>query len=170
MTEPQVRLQMNLMSREQLDMTHVFSHNRLSHLNKMSQLLAETTSAMRRGVFDDQVNKFETQVKGFSAEMDFTTLVDHGEEIAKIMEKVVADIAGDVQKAMDSNVNVDGSRDADIIETWCSSMLALSRIASDIMFNKLEEVMMALKVRVVDKIIEAMLLLIPIMSQTNIRS
>jgi len=138
----------------------------------MSQLLAEVPSAMRRGVptFDDQVIKFETEMKGFSSEMDLTTLVDHGEEIAKIMEKVVADIVRDVQEAMDSNGNEDGSRDADIIETWCSSMLALSRMASDIMFNKLEEVTMALTVRVVDKIIEAMLLLIPIMSPTNIRS
>jgi len=106
-------------------------------------------------------------VKGFSSEMDFTTLVDHLEESINFLEKVIGDAVRDLQKAMNSNV---GSRDHDIIETWCNGVLALSRMASEIMFNKLEEITMALTVRVVDKIIEAMLLLIPIMSQTNIRS
>ena len=106
-------------------------------------------------------------MKGFSSEMDFTTLVDHLEESINFVEEVIGDVVRDSQKAMNSNV---GSRGHDIIETRYNGMLALSKMASEIMFNKLEEVMMVLTVRVADKIIEAMLLLVPIMLQTNIRS
>jgi hypothetical protein len=107
----------------------------------------------RAKTFNDQVITFENQLNGFSQGMDLTELVEYGEESITTMERVIGKIVRDVGKVTDSDVNANG----EAVQIWSNGMLALSRIAIALADCKIEEVTTTMKVRILDRIVEATL-------------
>jgi hypothetical protein len=127
----------------------------------VSHLIAKTIPTNKRvKTFIDQVIIFENQLKGFKKERDLTTLVDYGEENISVMERVIKMVVRGVKKAMNKGIN--GEKGG--LPTWSNGLIALTEMANALVECKTKEVTSTLKTRMYDELADAMLLLVPVIS------